>query len=222
MKFLFFCAGIFSISLFSCSGPANKTETAEVSTTKTDSPQAMEKMATGTEAPMPDSATMMKNWTEYMTPSPVHKMMESWNGRWEADISMWQTPGSPVEKSKSVTVNKMLLGNRYQQSTHTGNMMGMPFEGISTMAYDNAKKIFISTWIDNMGTGLMTLQGPWNESSKTISLTGNMVNPSAGNGKEERVRETFTVIDDHTQLMEMFGVGPDGKEFKNMEIKFTR
>lgn len=27
----------------------------------------------------------------------------------------------------------------------------MPFEGISTLGYDNAKKTFFSTWIDNMG-----------------------------------------------------------------------
>ncbi len=36
------------------------------------------------------------------------------------------------------------------------------------------------------------------------------------------IRETFKIIDDNTQMMEMFGNGPDGKEFKMMEIKYTR
>jgi hypothetical protein len=35
----------------------------------------------------------------------------------------------------------------------------MPFEGISTLGYDNAKKTFFSTWIDNMGTGMMVMEG---------------------------------------------------------------
>jgi hypothetical protein len=30
------------------------------------------------------------------------------------------------------------------------------------------------------------------------------------------------MVDDNNQIMEMFGPGPDGKEFKMMEIKFTR
>ncbi len=36
------------------------------------------------------------------------------------------------------------------------------------------------------------------------------------------IRETFKIIDDNTQMMEMFSQGPDGKEFKMMEIKYTR
>jgi hypothetical protein len=36
------------------------------------------------------------------------------------------------------------------------------------------------------------------------------------------LREIFKVIDDKNQLMEMYGPGPDGKEYKMMEIKLTR
>ncbi|MBK9333372.1 MAG: DUF1579 family protein [Ignavibacteria bacterium] len=30
------------------------------------------------------------------------------------------------------------MGGRYQQGKHTGDMMGMPFEGMSLLGYDNA------------------------------------------------------------------------------------
>jgi hypothetical protein len=128
----------------------------------------------------------------------------------------------PPEKSKSTSQNKMVMGGRYQVSNHTGNMMGMPFEGMSTLAYDNAKKVFINTWIDNMGSGMMVMEGPWDEASKTLTLKGKGVDPTTANGKEIEMRETFKIIDDNTQMMEMFAPGPDGKEFKMMEIKYTR
>jgi hypothetical protein len=169
-----------------------------------------------------DSATMMKNWTAYMTPSKPHEMMASWNGTWTADVSMWHAPGTPPEKSKATAVNKMVMGNRYQVGNFTGNMMGQPFEGMSTLAYDNAKKVFISTWIDNMGTGIMKLEGPWDEATKSITLTGKAVDAGTADGKEMNIREVFKVVDDNTQLFEMYGPAPDGKEFKMMEIKYAR
>jgi hypothetical protein len=99
--------------------------------------------------------------------------------------------------------------------------MGMPFEGIATVGYDNAKKVFVSTWIDNMGTGLMKTSGPWDEATKTMTLTGTQTDPARG--KDCHVREVFKVVDDNTQLMEMYGPDPmTGKEYKMMEIKFTR
>jgi len=204
--------------LFACNDDKTETadtkESADTSTTSTASTTANEAK--------PDSATAMKNWQTYMTPSDVHKMMSSWSGTWTGDVTMWHEPGMPPEKSKSTSQNKMVMGGRYQVSNHTGNMMGMPFEGMSTLAYDNAKKVFINTWIDNMGSGMMVMEGPWDEASKTITLKGKVVDPVAGNGKQMEIRETFKIIDDNTQMMEMFGNGPDGKEFKMMEIKYTR
>jgi Protein of unknown function (DUF1579) len=169
-----------------------------------------------------DSAIMMKNWENYMTPSDAHKKMATWNGNWNGDVTMWQAPGAPPMNSKTTVVNKMILGGRYQESIHAGNMMGMAFEGRSIMGYDNAKKSFTNTWIDNTGTGTMILDGLWDETTKTITLKGKMIDPSAGNSNELDVRETYKVIDDKNHVMEMFAHDKDGKEFKTMEIKFTR
>ena len=169
--------------------------------------------------PMPDSATMMKNWQEYMTPGDMHKMMAKWDGTWTEDISMWMYPGDPEQKTTGTAVNKMIMNGLYQESNHTGLMMGMPFTGRSTVGYDNHRKEFVSTWVDNMGSGIMVMKGPWDEATKTINLKGTMVDP--GTKGESNVRETFKIIDDNTQEMEMFIMMPDGKEFKTMNIKFT-
>ncbi|RYG32008.1 MAG: DUF1579 domain-containing protein, partial [Chitinophagaceae bacterium] len=104
----------------------------------------------------------------------------------------------------------------------TSTMMGMPFEGHSTLGYDNAKKTFVNTWIDNAGTGIMYLEGPYDAATKTITLTGKCVDPVAGTGKEMNVRQVIKEIDPKHHVMEMYGPGPDGKEFKMMEVHSHR
>lgn len=179
-------------------------------TTDTKKPAAMPEL---------DSATKAKNWEMYMTPSDVHKMMAKWDGNWDAEVTFY-APGKPEAKSKSSVVNKMIFDGRYQETSFNGEMMGMPFLGKSTTAYDNHKKQFITTWIDNMGSGMMIMQGPWDEASKTMNLTGKTMDPETG--QEMDARETFKIVDDNTQEMDMFVMMPDGKEFKTMNIKFTR
>jgi hypothetical protein len=170
--------------------------------------------------PIPDSV-IQKNYAAYMTPGKEHAMMAGWDGTWNGEVTIWMKPGGEPSKSTSVATNKMVLGGRYQLSTHKGNFGGMPFEGMSTLAFDNAKKIFISTWMDNMGTGLMTGEGKWDEATKSITLRGKVMDP--GQSKDVDFKEVFTVIDNDHQRMEMFGQNPqDGKEFKSMEILFTR
>jgi hypothetical protein len=217
-----------SLFLFACNSGGTTSEskkdsvaTTEKTTTTTTEPEKKEEPTTAsTPTAMPDSATMAKNWQTYMTPGDVHKMMASWNGTWNGEVTMWMAPDAPPQTSKCMTVNKMAMGGRYQISTNTGNMMGMPFEGMGTMGYDNFKKTFSSTWIDNMGTGVMKLEGPWDEATKSITLKGKSMDPMMM--KEVDVWEKFTVVDDNTQMMEMYGSGSDGKDFKTMEIKLTR
>jgi len=198
-----------------CNNASNETA---ATTEKKDSAVA-ETPKTETAAPPMDSAAMMKAWQDYMTPGDMHKMIASWDGKWKQEVSMWMKPDAPPQTSTSTSENKMILGGRYQQSIHKGSMNGMPFEGMSTLAYDNGKKIFISTWIDNMGTGMMTVEGSWDAATKSLNMKGKCVDPTTG--KDMDVREVLKVVDDKNQVMEMY-MTENGKEFKTMEIKATK
>ena len=161
----------------------------------------------------------MKAMMDYATPGEVHKMMAKSAGDWTCAITLWMAPGAKPETATSESKMEMILGGRYLQQKNTGNFMGMPFEGIGVTGYDNAKKIFVSTWMDNMGTGIMYLTGNWDAASNTLVLTGSMVDPASG--KDIAVKETVQNVDDNHQLMNMF-VTAGGQEFKSMEIKMTR
>lgn len=167
-----------------------------------------------------DQQEAQKKWMEYMTPGPIQQMLAKADGEWDAAIQLWMSPGAPVEKSTATCTNRMLLGGRYQESKYSNSMfMGKPFEGMGWLAYDNAKKVFVSSWIDNMGSGMLVQTGTWDEGTKTINFSGKMVDPMSG--KDIDVRQTLQWIDDNHQKMEMFSQ-MGGKEFKTMEIALVR
>jgi hypothetical protein len=170
-------------------------------------------------APVPDKATIEKNWMTYMTPGKEHQMMAEFNGKWEGEVTMWMDPAAPPSVSTMTSENKMIMGGRYQQAVHKGTFEKMPFEGISTMAYDNGKKVWMSSWIDNMGTGVMNMEGSYDEATKTFTMKGKCVDP--GTFQEKEIRETFTIVDKDHHLMHMYETS-GGKERKTMQIHYTR
>ena len=209
-------SAVLLITASACKSP----DTKETNSTSSDSSIVTETASTPN-APMPDSAAMAKAWENYMTPGSMHKLLAEVVGKWDGEITTWMGPNMPASEPAKLTAEmNMLLGGRYLESVYKGNMMGMPFEGMSIVGYDNARKVFVSSWIDNMGSGIMNMEGTWDAAVQTINLKGTGTDPMSGNSMP--VRETFKIVDDNTQVMEMFVPGPDGKEFKTMEIKFTR
>lgn len=170
--------------------------------------------------PMPDSATMAKNLMDYATPGDAHKAIASEDGKWNIEMTFWMAPDAPPQVTKGTCENKMVLGGRYQQSIYKADMMGMPFEGMGYTGYDNGKNIVMSTWIDNMGTGIMYMEGPYNEATKTTELKGTTIDP--GTRTEKSIRQTLKTIDNNTIEMEMFETPMGGTERKTMAIKYTR
>jgi hypothetical protein len=160
-------------------------------------------------------AEIDKAYADYATPGDMQKWMASSDGTWDADITMWMYPDSPAMKMKGVAVYKMNPDGLHQESTHTGDMGPMKFEGRSVTGYDNTKKVFVSTWYDNMGSGIMMMEGTYNDQTKTLKLKGRQVDPTQG--KEMEVKELVKYIDDNTMHMEMY-CEMDGKETKTMEL----
>ncbi len=171
-------------------------------------------------AAMPDSAAMVKAWGDFKTPGDMHKWMAKTNGSWEGEVTQWMDPNAPPAKSKASITQSSALGGRYVISKYSGSMMGMPMEGISTLGYDNAKKLFVNTWVDNLGTGIVQMSGTYDEATKTLNLKGFQTDPMTG--KESDIREELTTIDNDSYTMIMYGAGMDGKEMKFMEGLFKR
>jgi Protein of unknown function (DUF1579) len=217
-KLLFTCCA--AALLFACTSkkenekePAGKENTEVKTENKTDN----------TPAPPMDSAgmaAMMKAWEDFKTPGDMHKWMAKWNGTWEGEVTQWMDPAAPPVKAKATNVSSMALNGLYQMSKFSSTMNGQPMEGMSTMGYDNVKKTFVSTWVDNLGSGIVYMTGAWDPATKTMNLKGKQTDPSTG--KDSDIREEFKEVDDNTYTLAMFGTGHDGKEMKFMEGTFKK
>lgn len=170
-------------------------------------------------AQQPSEAAMMEAMAKAGTPGDPHKKLDAFAGTWNTKINMWMAPGAPVMSSDGTSENKWIMGGRYLEQRFKGNFMGTPFEGVGYTGYDNVKKQYWGTWMDNMSTAMMSSTG-WMMDGKTWMFSGTMVDPMSG--KDSRVEERITVVDNDHHTMEMFGPSMDGVMYKMMEIHYKR
>jgi hypothetical protein len=161
----------------------------------------------------------MEAMAKAATPGPEHKKLEHMVGTWNTKVTMWMAPGTPPATSSGTSTNRWILGGRYMEQKFSGTFMGQPFSGLGYTGYDNVKKQYFGTWMDNMGTGIMISSGAM-DGANTWKFKGTMADPMTG--KDTTVDETITVKDKDHHTLEMYGPGPDGKSFKMMEITYTR
>jgi hypothetical protein len=166
------------------------------------------------------SANEMKAWQNYMTPGTMHKWLAKQVGTWESEVSQWMDPSQPPTKAKATDVVTMTLNGLFQIGNYSSTMMGMPFKGQSTLGYNNAKKEFVSTWIDSFGSGMVYMTGQYDEATKTLSLAGTQTDPMTG--KDSVIKQINVYHDDNSYTSTIYGTGPDGKEMKFMEGVYKR
>jgi hypothetical protein len=171
---------------------------------------------------MPSQAEMMKRWQESMTPGEPHKMLEKSVGTWETEAKTWMAgPDSVPTVTKGNVERKMVLGGRYLCEEYSGDMMGSPFSGIGYTGYDNFKKKFVGTWMDNMSTGVATMEGTLDKSGKQLTMWGKMDDPMTGE-KDKKVKYVTKYIDDDHSTFEVYDVTAYGDKKPTMVITYTR
>jgi hypothetical protein len=153
-------------------------------------------------------------------PGPHHEHIKKLVGDYDYTIKMYMVPGQPPMESTGKRSGKMIMGDRYLEETYSGSFMGMDFEGYGTLGYDNVQQTYLSTWIDNMGTGIMFASGTCDASGTSWTMTGDMADPQSG--QMVPTRGVTKLVDKDHMTMEMYAPGPDGKEVKVMEIIATR
>jgi hypothetical protein len=189
-------------------------------------------MSAPTTAAPPSAADMQKMMQQMMELSKLnenHKLLANLAGTWTYTVKMWMNPdpsAKPTE-SKGTAVRKPMMGGRYFVGDFTGKMQ-MPgadgkmkdaeFKGMSVEGYDNVSKKFVSTWADNMSTGIMLSTGDYDPATKTFTYTAEA---EMMPGMKTKIRETVKVVDKDHHTFEWYE-DRGGKEAKTMEISYTR
>ena len=206
------------------------------SATKASSPAAETKLSTATTAPATTASTStsaqpsaeeMKQMMELAKTNENHKMLAETAGTWNYVTKFWMDPKSPPTESKGTAIRKAVMDGRYVTGDYSGSfkmpgadgkMQTMNFKGMSMDAFDNVKKKFVSGWVDNMGTGIMTMDGTYDATTKTFTYTGEF---EMMPGMKEKVRQAIKMADNDHMVMEYYENRGQG-EVKTMEISYTR
>ncbi len=207
----FVIAAVVSASMIGCAGSqaapkedANPTEQAQA------------------EKPMPQLTPeeMMQKMVEAGTPGKEHAALAPLVGRWKTTTKWYQEPGKPPSVDKGTATHSWIFGKRFIKQDFNGKWAGRKFQGTGLLGYDNVKKAYISTWTDNMSTTIATAEGTFDAATRSLQLTSKFSCPITGG--ENSARSVTRIVNDKEHVFEMFGPGPDGKEFKMMEITYKK
>jgi hypothetical protein len=189
--------------------------------------------ATGTAASapagQPNAADMMKQMMELSKMNENHKLLSSLDGDWNYNIKFWMNPdpNAKPQESTGTAIRKSIMGGRYstmdvsgkmQMPGEDGKMKDVMFKGMGIEGYDNVKKKFVASWIDNMGTGIEFSEGTYDPATKSFTYTSEM-EPMPG--MKTSVREVIKVTDANHMMLEWYE-NQGGQEKKTMEINYTK
>ena len=177
----------------------------------------------------PNEADMMKQMMDLSKVNENHKLLASLDGTWNYTIKFWMNPdpNAKPEESKGTAVRKSIMDGRYvvmdvtgkmQMPAPDGKMKDVTFKGMGLEGYDNVKKKFVESWVDNMGTGIESAEGTYDPGTKTFTYTAE-IEPMPG--MKQQAREVVKLGDKDHMTLEWFE-NQGGQEKKTMEINYTR
>ncbi|MEO8439181.1 MAG: DUF1579 domain-containing protein [Spartobacteria bacterium] len=172
---------------------------------------------------------MMAKMMELTKLGENHKLLGEMAGVWTYTVKMWMDGNTSAEPmtSKGTATRKPMMGGRYYEFNAQGEMEmpgadgkmeKMDFKGMGLEGYDNVKKRFVSTWMDNMGTGIMMSEGTYDPATKTFTYASEI---EMMPGMKTKVREVIKIVDNDHHTFEWYE-DRGGKEMKTMEINYTR
>jgi len=153
-------------------------------------------------------------------PGPGHKALEAFIGNWKAEVKCFHEQGGAPEVTQGTEKANWTLNGHYVEGTFRGEMMGKPFVGRSLMGYDNTKQKFVSVWVSDMQTSILTAEGKGDNGNKVITLEGKTDCPATGR-KDVPMKQVFRVLGPDKHIFEMYDAS-QGANTKTMEITYTR
>lgn len=172
-------------------------------------------------------AKMMEMMTEMGKVGENHKLLGNLAGSWTYTVKMWMDPSGKPQESKGTSTRKAIMDGRFYVAEHTGKfkmpgadgkMQDMNFKGMAIEGYDNVKKKFVSSWVDNMGTMIMNSEGTYDAATKTFTYNAEC---EMMPGKISKIREVIKIVDNDHHVFEWYD-NMHGPEAKTMEISYTR
>ena len=167
-----------------------------------------------------DAEDQANTFAHYAMPGPEHKVLDRMAGDWDTLTRYWAAPGAEPVEAKGTSHRKWILDGRFLLEELDGGNLVLPFRGLALYGYDAFEQKHTSAWVDTMNTSILTNLGTYDQAKDVVNFTGRYKDPWSGTQKKERGVTRFLSKDKH--VLEIYMTEPDGKEFKMLEITYTR
>ncbi|HYE99839.1 MAG TPA: DUF1579 domain-containing protein [Planctomycetota bacterium] len=155
----------------------------------------------------------------YAKPVKEHAFLKNFEGEWETTSKMLMGGPEPVV-AKGKESSRLIAGGLFLITDMEAEIFGGTFVGHATRCYDVHKKKFTGSWVDNMATGVYTLEGTLDETGKVLTEWIEGANPQTG--EPMKMKMTTTVKDKDSHTSRFFMTGPDGKEMEMGSVEYVR
>jgi hypothetical protein len=165
----------------------------------------------------PKMAAMMK----YSMPGPEHGVLQQLKGKWEQQVKWRMGADKPWVTSNSKCKNKLVLDGRYiQQTIESEKVDDFKYQAIAYIGYDNYKKKYVATWIDNMSTMIGAGEGTYEPTSNTFTFHGTF--PDFETGRIKSYRSVMTIHHKDAMTEQVYEPDDEGNEFMSVETHYKR
>jgi len=172
--------------------------------------------------PSAEMQEMMRKWQEAMTPGAEHKHLAYFTGTWATETKMWMNgPDAPPEVVKGSSTLKPVLGGRFIQQEMKSTMMGQPWNGVGLLGYDNFRKAYVGSWVDNSSTAILTMEGSANPDHTVYTLEGKSDDPTTGE-KGKTMQYVWRIIDKKTHIFEIHDLSIKDKNNTMVEVTYRK
>jgi hypothetical protein len=139
---------------------------------------------------------------------------------WDTAATVWLAAGGAADTAKGRAEFWSNHGDRFLIEEFNGALLGRPVTLHLIFGYDNAKKKYVASMVSSVATEIKVREGTADATGKVITFNGQTFDPV--DGKYHAERAVYKIESDKKLLVEVFETPPGGKEWKKMEVVYTR
>jgi hypothetical protein len=174
----------------------------------------------GDHPPRAEAESKLDVWVRHAMPGKEHRLLDQMAGSWDTRVKYWMAPDGPPAESRGTCERRWILGGRFLQEEFDGGNLALPFRGLGLYGYDRFEQKYTSVWLDTMSTAILSNRGVYDEAARVVNFRGRYGNPWTGVKKASRGVVRF--VSEREQVLEMYWQTPEGREYKLLEIAYTR
>lgn len=135
-------------------------------------------------------------------------------GVWDVEAVVQPGPGAPATQHAAVSTQR-LLAQRWLIVDYASDS---GFEGHGVYGYDEARRVYVGTWVDSLQTAIARSEGTWDAATRTMTF----VTMAGHQGQMVRYSEITQTLESGIHLYRNVITLPDGAEFEMIRSTYRR